>query len=91
MRESKLQKVQVCGEWEEWVVCEWVSTCVLDLDLGLDLACKMLARLACLGGNKGGGGGPPAPRSKCDGNAYAMNQGGWDGSRAHVHAESPGV
>ena len=57
MRESKLQKVQVCGEWEEWVVCEWVSTCVLDLDLGLDLACKMLARLACLGDNKGGGGG----------------------------------
>ena len=28
---------------------------------------------------------------RVDGNAYAIYHGGWAGSRAHVHAESPGV
>ena len=44
--ESREQTVPEGGVREEWVECEWVSTCVLGLDLDLDLACKMLARFA---------------------------------------------
>ena len=44
--ESREQTVPVGGGREEWVKREWVSTCVLGLDLDLDLACNMLARLA---------------------------------------------
>ena len=45
-KESKEQTVPVGGGWEVWVKREWVSTCVLGLDLDLDLACHALARLA---------------------------------------------
>ena len=40
------QTVPVGGGREEWVECEWVSTCVLGLILDLDLASNMLARFA---------------------------------------------
>ena len=45
-KESKEQTVPEGGKWEVWVKREWVSTCVLGLDLDLGLACKMLARFA---------------------------------------------
>ena len=50
---SSKKIVHVCGKWEGWDVCEWVSTCVLDLDL--ELANYLLAWLA-LGVIRGVGG-----------------------------------
>ena len=45
-QESRERTVPEGGVREEWVECEWVSTCVLGLDLDLDLACNNLACLA---------------------------------------------